>query len=165
MSLIDTNQTIKNINKTYPITIYKNTQLNRWYNTNDVSEIIKNMNKIELNNSSIQWLSYDELYPLKRYHDDSTVPSSFSTNKVPFQKTYLYTDNIRLMDACDFKGGTNPVTGKKCIETFISKLENDYIEEKNKKQTELSLDDKIYLTICSAGFVYLLFKLSNKYNL
>jgi hypothetical protein len=165
MSLIDTNKNIKHNNETYPLSIYKNIQLNRWYDTNDVSEIIKNMNKIEITNTKIWNIYNDNHHPLKRYHDYSVIPSSSSTKKVPFQQTYLSNDNIRLMDACDFKGGNNFVTDKQCIESFISKLENDYIEEENNKQSELSLDDKIYLTICSAAFVYLLFKLSDKYNM
>jgi hypothetical protein len=161
MSLFNTNQT--NLNN--QISIYKNNNLNRFYTSSDLSDIIQNMNNINLSDESYQYLGLNNNYPLKRYHTDSLTPNSSSTLKVPYAKTYLSNDNIRLMDACDFYNGKNPITAKECVETFISKLENDYIEEQNNKPSQLSLDDKIYLTICSAGFVYLLFKFSDKYNL
>jgi hypothetical protein len=169
MSLIDTNYTLISpiSNKEINVPVYKNNQLNRWYDTVDVSEIIKNMNQINLTEKRERLLNNENYDPLSRYHDNSTVPSNSTTDKKTLSREefYLSEDNIRLMDACDFYGGQNPITNKTCIESFISKLENEYIENEQNNKNELSLDDKIYLTICSAGFVYLLFKFSNKYNL
>jgi hypothetical protein len=136
---------------------YKNNGLNRWYTNTDVSNILTNIinTSFDLNKCLI-------VNPLKRFHKKDQIPNSQSIEKVPFGNTNLSVDNIRLMDACDFYSGYNPITQQKCIETFINDLEKDYTKE---YQKQLSYDDKIYLTICSALFVGLIFSLSQKYNI
>ena len=148
-SLTDTVSKCKNGNKKY---IYKNNGLNRWYKQNDIQNIIKNMNNLDFNDNSCS-----KTIPLKKYHP----------KKKYFQngKSNLSNDNIRLMDPCDFYGGVNPITNNKCIENFINQLETEYINNSMNDKKLLSFDDKIYLTVCSAFFVYLLFQVSNKYKL
>ncbi len=143
--------------------LYKNNGLNRWYDSVEVNNILNNIKNIDLSRTLLNTCM--TVNPLKRFHNNSTIPDSQSINKIPFGNTNLSTDNIRVMDSCDFYDGYNPITGKKCIETFVANLENDYMNKEINKERSLSFDDKIYLTICSGLFVFLLFKASNKYNL
>jgi hypothetical protein len=145
------------------LNIYKNNGLNRWYNQTDTTDILNNIKNVDFSNTIKN--ECITVNPLKRFHNDSNEPNSQSINKIPFGNTNLSTDNIRLMDACDFYNGYNPVTGKQCIETFMNSLENEYVTKEMETQKKLSFDDKMYLTICSGLFVFLLFKASNKYNL
>jgi hypothetical protein len=142
--------------------IYKNDGLNRWYNDEDTKELLDNIKKMNFDNINNNCKTVN---PLKRFHNNSINPDSNTINKIPLGNTNLSTDNIKLMDACDFYDGYNPVTEKKCIENFMANLENEYMNKETNKEKQLSLDDKIYLTICSALFVFLIFKASNKYNM
>jgi hypothetical protein len=143
--------------------LYKNDGLNRWYDTLDFKDVL---NKIKTTSFTDE-VKCMKVLPLKRYHNNSSEPNIQTINKVPFDNTNLSTDNIRLMDACDFYTGYNPITGSKCIETFINNLEDKENGEtvKNSMERELSFDDKMYLTICSALLVVLLFKASDKFNI
>lgn len=147
-TLTDTISTCNDGTKKY---IYKNNGLSHWYTQTEIQNLLKNMNSLDFNDNSCT-----KTLPLKR----------FNPKKIYLQYNYsnLSNDNIRLMNPCEFYNGKNPITNNTCIETFINNMENEYINnEENEKK--LSLDDKIYLTICSAFFVFLLFQASNKHNM
>lgn len=147
-TLDDTVSTCNDGSKKY---IYKNNGLTHWYNETEIQDILKNINNLDFNDNSCT-----KTLPLKTFHPKKTY--------FDYDYSNLSNDNIRLMNPCEFYNGKNPITNNTCIETFINNMENEYINNQENEK-KLSLDDKIYLTICSAFFVYLLFQVSNRYNM
>jgi hypothetical protein len=129
---------------------YLNSNVNRFYNTQDAQSILSKMFAINLTSKKTH--SCVTTTPRARVHTNSNVPATNTTYKYNAGvNVNLSQDNVRIMDACDFSTGVNPIDGKRCIET----MENmEYAPLEHLKMTN---GDKAYLATTSIVLVGVLF--------
>lgn len=92
-----------------------------------------------------------------------TTPTS-SNNKQTSETQYVTVNDINGMDPCIFTlgGKKNPLTGKKCVETFQSNIENNNAYEYDDAYDNIQLYKKIYYGTISLFALYLFFKFVEK---
>jgi hypothetical protein len=166
--------------------VYLNSGVNRFYNTDEAKDLVKKMTDLSFNdlNKYNNVCISSPVNVVKRFHNPvvANPPASSSLRSIS-SPVYLPLDNLKVMDACEFKDKKNPLTPQTvCREnmqsgepSFSSSIFSSFLKRGKKEDSEgtektmenedgrkegftnFTSSDKMYLATSMVLFVGVLF--------